>query len=133
MYLDTHYYGGVKKYQWLAIPLALHGIVVRKDGKRIEIQIGENPSDPAFTITELLPPLGKEQQEQKVKEFIDAEKMDLLIGNRSIKEKSAKEYILQLIFDKYRIQEADFLSAELEAVPAGEARECGIARSMLLA
>lgn len=133
VYLDTHYYGGVKKYQWLAIPLALHGIVVRKDGKRIEIQIGENPSDPVFTITDLLPHLGKEQQEQKVKEFIDAEKMDLLIGNRSIKEKSAKEYILQLIFDKYRIQEADFLSAELEAVPAGEARECGIDRSMILA
>ena len=133
VYLDTHYYGGVKKYQWLAIPLALHGVVIRKDGKQIEIRIGENPEDPVFTITDLLPHLGKEQQEQKVKEFIDAEKMDLLVGNQSRKDKSAKEYVLQLLYEKYRIREEDFLSAELEVVPAGEARECGIDRSMIMA
>lgn len=133
VYLDTHYYGGVKKYQWLALPLALHGVIVRPDGKTVEVQIGEEEKDPVFTITDLLPHLGKEQQEKKVREFINAEKMDLLIGNRPAEEKTPKEYILQLLWEKYQIREADFLSAELEIVPAGKARECGLDRSMILA
>lgn len=133
VYLDTHYYGGVKKYQWLALPLALHGVVVRKDGSRVNLRIGEEKDEPVFTITDLLPHLGKEQQEQKMKEFIDAEKMDLLIGNGFEGENESKESVLRFLFEKYRIQEGDFLSAELEVVPAGEARECGLDRSMILA
>ena len=78
-YLDTHYYGGVKKYQWMALPLAIHGVVVRKDGTKVEIKIGEKEKDPVFVITDLLPHLGKEQNEKKVKEFIDAEKTYLLL------------------------------------------------------
>ncbi len=133
VYLDTHYYGGIKKYQWFACPLALHGIIVRKDGTAAAIEIGEKEEDPVFVITDLLPHLGKERNEQKVKDFFDAEKMDLLIGNRPVEEKEAKQHVLDLLFDKYRIQEEDFLSAELEIVPAGRARECGVDRSMILA
>lgn len=135
VYLDTHYYGGVKKYQWLALPLALHGVVVKMDGTKTEICIGEKQDDPVLVISDLLPHLGKERNEQKVKEFIDAEKMDLLIGNRPIKEEkkdAAKGYVLQMLAERYQIREADFVSAELEVVPAGEARECGIDRSMIL-
>nr|WP_288860433.1 aminopeptidase [uncultured Faecalicatena sp.] len=156
-YLDTHYYGGVKKYQWGALPLAIHGVVVRKDGTKVEIKIGEKEKDPVFVITDLLPHLGKEQNEKKVKEFIDAEKMDLLIGNLPASkgeenkalgkkhleivdmEASAEENelvkrsILKILREEYHIKEEDFISAELEIVPAGKARDCGFDRSMILA
>lgn len=131
VYLDTHYYGGVKKYQWLALPLALHGVVVKKDGTKINICIGENENEPVFVITDLLPHLGKGQEEKKVKEFINAEKMDLLIGNRP-DEKTAGHAVLKLLEQHYKIEEADFISAELEIVPAGRSKECGIDRSMIL-
>lgn len=133
VYLDTHYYGGIKKYQWFALPLALHGIIVRKDLTSVRICIGEHDDDPVFVITDLLPHLGRERNEQKVKDFFDAEKMDLLIGNRPVEEKEAKQHILDILFERYQIREEDFLSAELEIVPAGRARECGIDQSMILA
>lgn len=133
VYLDTHYYGGIKKYQWFAAPLALHGIIVKKDGTTVDVCVGENEEDPAFVITDLLPHLGRERNEQKVKDFFDAEKMDVLVGNQPLGEKSAKEQILKILHEKYQIEEDDFLSAELEAVPAGRARECGFDKSMVLA
>ena len=133
VYLDTHYYGGIKKYQWLSLPLALHGVVVHKDGTKTLVQIGEKEEDPVFVITDLLPHLGKDLLEKKVREFIDAEKLDLLIGNRAEKGGRAVEYIRQLLMQKYRIREEDFLSAELEVVPAGSARDCGLDGSMILA
>lgn len=156
-YLDTHYYGGVKKYQWMALPLAIHGVVVRKDGTKAEIKIGEKDKDPVFVITDLLPHLGREQNEKKVKDFINAEKMDLLIGNLPAKEgmerkalgkkhleiagqecsaedsELVKKTVLQILKEQYRIKEEDFISAELEIVPAGRARDCGLDRSMILA
>lgn len=133
VYLDTHYYGGIKKYQWLSLPLALHGVVVHKDGTKTLVQIGEKEEDPVFVITDLLPHLGKDLLEKKVREFIDAEKLDLLIGNRAEKSGRAVEYIRQLLMQKYQIGEEDFLSAELEVVPAGNARDCGLDGSMILA
>lgn len=133
VYLDTHYYGGIKKYQWFACPLALHGIVAKKDGTVVEICIGEKGDDPVLVITDLLPHLGRERSEQKVKDFFDAEKMDVLVGNQPIGEKEAKEQILKMLYQKYQIEEEDFLSAELEVVPAGKARECGLDKSMVLA
>lgn len=132
VYLDTHYYGGVKTYQWLSLPLALHGVIVKKDGTKVTVRIGETEEDPVFVITDLLPHLGKEKLEEKVKEFIDAEKMDLLIGNRGEITGTAKEYILQILYKRYQIQEEDFVSAELEVVPAGKARDCGLDSSMIL-
>ncbi len=133
VYLDTHYYGGIKKYQWFASPLALHGTVVKKDGTAADICIGEKEDDPVLVITDLLPHLGRERNEQKVKDFFDAEKMDVLTGNRPLGETAAKEHILNILREKYGIEEEDFLSAELEAVPAGKARECGLDQSMVLA
>lgn len=135
-YLDTHYYGGIKKYQWLTLPLALHGVIVKKDGTKVDIHIGEEESQPVFVITDLLPHLDSEQGKKIVKEFIEGEKMDLLIGNRPAEgeeKEAAKQYILKLLKEEYDIQEEDFLSAELEIVPAGKARESGLDRSMILA
>ncbi|PWJ51627.1 aminopeptidase [Faecalicatena contorta] len=154
-YLDTHYYGGVKKYQWLALPLAIHGVVVRKDGTKVEIKLGEKEKDPVFVITDLLPHLGRELGEKKVKDFINAEKMDLLIGNLPAEPEEVKKNlgkkdsefangevseetekvkmtILKLLREQYQIKEEDFISAELEVVPAGKARDCGLDRSMIL-
>ena len=131
VYLDTHYYGGIKKYQWFALPLALHGIVVKKDGTAVDICIGENEDDPVLVIADLLPHLGRERNEQKVKDFFDAEKMDVLVGNQPVGETAAAEHILCILHEKYGIEEEDFLSAELEAVPAGRARECGIDKSLV--
>lgn len=133
VYLDTHYYGGIKKYQWFACPLALHGIVAKKDGTSVEICIGEKEDDPVLVITDLLPHLGRERSEQKVKDFFDAEKMDVLAGNQPVGEREAKEQILKILYQTYQIEEEDFLSAELEIVPAGRARECGLDKSMVLA
>ncbi len=135
-YLDTHYYGGVKKYQWVTIPLAIHGVVVKKDGTKVEVVIGEDEKDPVFVITDLLIHLSQEQLEQKAAKVIEGEKLDLLIGNKPLKgeEKEAvKANVLQLLKEKYDMEEEDFLSAELEIVPAGKARDCGLDRSMVLA
>lgn len=135
-YLDTHYYGGIKKYQWLATPLAIHGVVVRKDGSKTDICIGENDDEPTVVITDLLPHLAYAQMEKNAEKFIDAEKMDLVIGNRPQKgetEEAVKQQILTILKDQYNIEEEDFLSAELEIVPAGRARECGLDKSMVLA
>ncbi len=135
-YLDTHYYGGVKKYQWVTIPLAIHGVVVKSDGTRVEIVIGEDEKDPVFTVTDLLIHLAQEQLETKAAKVIEGEKLDLLIGNKPLagEEKEAvKANILKLLEEKYGMQEDDFISAELEIVPAGKARDCGFDRSMILA
>lgn len=135
-YFDTHYYGGIKKYQWLAQPLALHGVVIKENGEKVDIVIGEDEEDAVLVINDLLPHLAKEQRKKNAEEFIDAENMDLLIGSRAVKgeEKDAvKAYISQLLKEKYGIDEEDFISAELEIVPAGKARECGLDRSMILA
>jgi len=135
-YFDTHYYGGVKKYQWVTLPLAIHGIVVRKDGTKVDIVIGEEENDPVVVITDLLIHLAAEQLETKAAKVIEGEKLDVLIGNKPLKgeEKEAvKANILQMLKEKYDIEEEDFVSAELEVVPAGKARDCGIDRSMILA
>lgn len=135
-YLDTHYYGGIKKYQWVSLPLAIHGVVVRKDGTVQEIVIGEREEDPIFVITDLLVHLSSEQMEMKANKVIEGEKLDLLIGNKPIKgeEKEAvKANVLRILKEMYDMEEDDFISAELEIVPAGKARDCGIDRSMILA
>ena len=139
-YLDTHYYGGIKKYQWVAQPLALHGVIVKKDGTTEKISIGEDENDPVFVITDLLIHLAQEQMEKKASKVIEGEKLDLLIANRPLeetagdeKEKEAiKANVLRLLKEKYDMAEEDFLSAELEIVPAGRARDCGLDRSMIL-
>lgn len=141
-YLDTHYYGGIKKYQWVAQPMALHGVVVKKDGTVKEVVIGEKESDPVLCITDLLIHLAGKQMEKKASAVIEGEGLDILIGNRPIeknedldeKQKEAvKANVLKLLKDTYDIEEEDFLSAELELVPAGKARDCGLDRSMVLA
>lgn len=140
-YLDTHYYGGIKKYQWVTLPLALHGVVVKKDGSVVEIVIGEKEEDPVFCISDLLVHLSQKQLDKKAREVIDGEDLNLLLGNKPLeqselgeKEKEAvKANILKLLGELYGIEEEDFLSAELEIVPAGRARECGLDRSMILA
>ena len=135
-YFDTHYYGGVKKYQWVTIPLSIHGVVVKKDGTKVEIVIGEDENVPVVVITDLLIHLASEQLEKKAAKVIEGEKLDVLIGNKPLdgEEKEAvKANILQMLKDKYDIEEEDFISAELEVVPAGKARDCGLDRSMILA
>ena len=139
-YLDTHYYGGIKKYQWVAQPLSLHGVIVKKDGTTEKVSIGEDENDPGFVITDLLVHLAQEQMETKASKVIEGEKLDLLIGNRPVEavtgegaEKEAiKANVLQLLKEKYGMEEEDFTSAELEIVPAGKARDCGLDRSMIL-
>ena len=134
-YLDTHYYGGVKKYQWVTIPLAIHGVVAKKDGSVVEIVIGEDEKDPVLCITDLLIHLAYEQLEAKASKVIEGEKLDLLIGNMPLdgEEKEAvKANVLKLLKEKYDIEEEDFVSAELEIVPAGKARDCGLDRSMVI-
>lgn len=141
-YLDTHYYGGIKKYQWVTLPLAIHGVVARKDGTVQEICIGEKEDDPVFVVTDLLVHLAGQQLEKKASKVIEGEKLDLLFGSRPIgqdesldeKEKEAvKANVLHLLKEYYHMEEEDFTSAELEIVPAGKARECGLDRSMILA
>lgn len=135
-YLDTHYYGGVKKYQWVAMPLAIHGVVAKKDGSLVSIVIGEDDADPVLGITDLLPHLAGKQMEKKASTVIEGEKLDVLIGSRPLagEEKDAVQAgILKLLKDKYDMEEEDFLSAELEIVPAGAARESGLDRSMIMA
>ena len=151
-YLDTHYYGGVKKYQWVTIPLALHGVIVKKNGTTVELSVGEDDGDPVFFISDLLIHLAQEQMEKKASKVIEGEALDLIIGNKPLlldkkgdkkdakdsEEKAAakdavKKGILAILKEKYDIEEEDFISAELEIVPAGKAREAGFDRSMILA
>jgi aspartyl aminopeptidase len=132
---DTHYYGGIKKYQWVTIPLALHGVVVKKDGTQIDIVIGEAETDPVVGISDLLIHLSAEQMEKKASKVIEGENLNILIGSIPLKgeEKDAvKGNILKLLKDKYDIEEEDFISAEIEAVPAGRARDYGLDRSMVM-
>ena len=136
-YLDTHYYGGVKKYQWVALPLAIHGVVAKKNGEIVEVVIGEDENDPVVSVTDLLPHLAAEQMKKEAAKVIEGEKLDVLVGSRpfteSKKDKEAvKAGILKLLKEKYGMEEADFLSAELEIVPAGKARETGLDSSMIM-
>ncbi|MCM1386414.1 MAG: aminopeptidase [Bacillus sp. (in: Bacteria)] len=146
-YLDTHYYGGVKKYQWVAIPLAIHGVIVKKDGTTIEVNIGENEDDPVFFVSDLLIHLAQEQLEKKASKVIEGEALDIIIGNMplvidkkkkdkeekdSAEKDAVKKNILSILKDSYEIEEEDFISAELEVVPAGKAREAGFDKSMIL-
>lgn len=135
-YLDTHYYGGIKKYQWVALPLALHGTVVKKDGTVIDISIGEDKNDPVFCVTDLLIHLAGEQMEKKANKVIEGENLDVLFASKPLKDKdkdAVKENVLLILKDQYNIEEEDFLSAEIEVVPAGAARETGIDKSMIMA
>ena len=160
--LDTHYYGGVKKYQWVAMPLAIHGVIVRKDGTTVQVNVGERLGDPVFYISDLLPHLGGEQMGKKASEVIEGEMLDVLVGNRPLlvegdgsekcadasekaedaeaakdgstdeaKKKPVKALVLQILAEQFGIEEEDFLSAELEVVPAGPARDCGFDRSLI--
>lgn len=134
-YLDTHYYGGIKKYQWVTLPLALHGVVVKKDGSVVEVNIGEDEKDPVFCVTDLLIHLAGERMEKKANKVIEGEELDILFGSMPLKgeEKEAvKKSVLEILKDKYSMEEEDFLSAELEVVPAGKARESGIDASMIM-
>ncbi len=164
-YLDTHYYGGVKKYQWVTIPLAIHGVIVKKDGTTVEVNIGENEDDPVFFVSDLLIHLAQEQLEKKAAKVIEGEALDIIIGNKPLvikpeereektigedgkkeekteaaggqkEEKSEKEAVkknmLAILKEAYDVEEEDFISAELEVVPAGKAREAGFDRSMIL-
>ena len=135
-YMDTHYYGGIKKYQWVALPLAIHGVIVKKDGSTAEVVIGEDENDPVLCITDLLIHLSGEQLEKKAAKVIEGEQLDILVGSRPLagtEKESVKANILKLLEDKYQITEEDFLSAELEIVPAGKAKNSGIDSSMIMA
>ena len=140
-YLDTHYYGGIKKYQWVTLPLALHGVVAKKDRTVVEISLGEKEDDPVFVVTDLLIHLAGKQMEKKASAVVEGEKLDLLFGSCPVEEtpdldteekETVKENVLQLLKEYYDVEEEDFVSAELEIVPAGKARDCGIDRSMIL-
>lgn len=135
-YLDTHYYGGIKKYQWVTLPLALHGVIAKKDGSVMEVHIGEAKDDPVFCVTDLLIHLAGEQLEKKAVKVIEGENLDVLIGSKPLEdtEKDAvKAGILKILEEKYNMTEEDFLSAEIEVVPAGSAKEAGFDRSMVMA
>ena len=143
-YLNTHYYGGIKKYQWTTIPLAIHGVVCKKDGSSVKVVIGEDAADPVFCISDILPHLAQDQMKDKASDFIKGEDLDLIMGStvpldknapkeeKKDKEKS-KKLVLNLLKEKYNIEEDDFESAELEVVPAGAARDMGLDRSFILA
>ncbi|MGN0071100.1 MAG: aminopeptidase [Atopobiaceae bacterium] len=139
-YLDTHYYGGIKTYQWTALPLALHGVVCKKDGTKAEIALGEDPADPVFCVTDLLPHLAKDQMAKTAAEAVDGEVLDILVGNEPLvlddkndEKDPVAAHIRSILKERYGIEEEDFLSAELEVVPAGAARDLGFDRSMILA
>lgn len=132
---ETHYYGGIKKFQWVVIPLALHGVIIRKDGKKIDFNIGEGENDPVFTVPDLLPHLSHKVQDQKrLDEAISGESLDIVIGNKPAKGEFAekiKAALLEALHKKYGIVEEDFISAEIEAVPAMKAKDVGIDKSMI--
>ena len=136
--LDTHYYGGIKKYQWVTLPLALHGVIAKKDGSVVKVSIGDKPGDPVFGVSDLLIHLSGDQMSKKASEVIEGENLDLLIGSipevsedEKAKEK-VKANIMKMLSAEYGIEEEDFLSAEIEVVPAGEARDYGLDRSMIM-
>ena len=134
--LETHYYGGVKKYQWVTLPLAIHGVVCKKDGTKVDIVIGEDDNDPVIGISDLLVHLAQTQQEKKANKVIEGEDLNVFVGSMPLKDEekdAVKANILKILNDKYGIEEEDFLSAELEIVPAGKARDYGIDRSMVMA
>ena len=141
-YLDTHYYGGIKKYQWVTLPLSLHGVICKKDGSTVTVNIGDKPNDPVVGVSDLLIHLSGEQMGKKASDVIKGESLDVLIGSipgpekdeddKDIKER-VKANILTILSQEYGVDEDDFLSAELEIVPAGKARECGLDRSMIAA
>lgn len=144
VYLNTHYYGGIKKYQWVTLPLAIHGVVCKKDGTTVQVNLGEKADDPVFVISDILPHLAQKQMKESAAEFIPGEILDVIVGSESpakpgdegkkdeAKDK-AKKNILALLEKSYGIKEEDFGSAELEIVPAGSARDCGLDRSLILA
>lgn len=136
-YFKTHYYGGIKKYQWTTIPLAIHGVIVKPNGEKIEVTIGEEETDPIFTITDLLPHLAQEQMERKLKEGVKGEDLNLLIGSIPYEgdkgAESVKLNIMSILHQKYGITEVDFISSELEIVPAFRARSMGFDSSMVAA
>ena len=138
-YLDTHYYGGVKKYQWVALPLAIHGVIAKKDGTVVNVTVGEDDSDPVVYITDLLIHLAGKQLQKKAAEVVEGENLDILIGSMPLKDlpddkkkEAVKTNLLNILKEKYDVEEEDFLSAELEIVPAGRARDCGLDRSMVV-
>lgn len=138
-YLDTHYYGGVKAYHWVATPLALHGVVCKKDGTTVQIAVGENPNDPVFCISDLLIHLASDQLEKPAGKAVDHENLDVIVGGRPVviegdeeNKEPVKQMFLNILKETYGIEEEDFLSAEIEVVPAGPAREMGFDRSMIL-
>lgn len=134
-YLNTHYYGGIKKYQWVTLPLAIHGVVCKKDGTTVKVNIGEKEDDPVFFVSDLLIHLAQDQMELKAAKVIEGENLDVMIGSAPLKgeEKDAvKANMLRILKDSYGIEEDDFWSAELEIVPAGRAREAGFDRSLIL-
>lgn len=127
VYFDTHMYGGIKKYQWLVMPLALYGVVVKKDGTVVDVAVGDEPGDPVFMISDILPHLGKDQEKKTQKEFFPAEDLDVIasLGKR--------DALVKILGEKYGVAEEDLLSAELEVVPAGGPREVGLDRSLIAA
>ncbi len=148
-YLDTHYYGGIKKYQWVTVPLAIHGVVAKKDGTKVQVCIGEKEDDPVVFVSDLLVHLSGEQMEKKARVVIEGENLDILIGSRPLskakdaaqkeaddkkaEKEAVKQNILAILKEAYDMEEEDFLSAELEIVPAEKARDCGLDRSMIMA
>lgn len=146
-YLNTHYYGGIKKYQWVTLPLAIHGVICKTDGKTINVSIGENPEDPVFCISDILPHLAQEQMKRNASEIIRGEDLDVILGSYYLKKEekdekdkkkkkeekiTSKKIIVKLLKDMYGIEEKDLESAELEIVPAGKARDCGLDRSLIM-
>ena len=135
VYLKTHYYGGIKKYQWTAIPLAMHGVIVKRDGEVIKVKVGEEPGDPQFTITDILPHLGADQMQKTLGAAFTGEDLNILIGSRPVREEEAaqayKLNIMKILNEKYGVVEADFISAEIEFVPAFRAADIGFDRSLI--
>lgn len=135
-YFDTHYYGGIKKYQWVTLPLAIHGVIVKKDGTKIEICIGEDDADPVIGITDLLPHLASEQMKKEGAKLVEGEDLDPIIGSKPLETEEkdkVKQNILMILKEKYNMEEDDFLSAEIEIVPSGKARDFGLDKSMIMA
>ena len=134
-YLDTHYYGGIKKYQWVTLPLALHGVIVKKDGTKVMVNIGEKEDDPVFCVSDLLVHLANDQMQKKAAAVIEGEDLNVTFGSMPLTETEkdkVKANVLKLLAERYAIEEEDFISAEIEVVPAGPARDLGIDRSMIL-
>lgn len=134
-FLDTHYYGGIKKYQWVALPMAIHGVICKKDGTTVKVVIGEDEKDPVVGISDLLIHLAQDQMDKKGAKVVEGEDLNVLVGSMPLKDEdkeAVKANVMKLIADKYGIDEDDFMSAELEVVPAGSARDYGIDRSMIM-